>query len=91
LRGTRDYLPEEIAYVVMRLEQGVPLSGAATELGRDRCGLFRVLKAMGYPTRPEPLDPLRRRAEVAQQLASLKSLSRDEIKARILQLRRQTR
>jgi hypothetical protein len=46
---------------------------------------------MGYPTRPEPLDPLQRRAEVAQQLASLKSLSRDEIKARILQLRRQTR
>jgi hypothetical protein len=91
MRTRHPYLPEELAYAVRSVEQGQSLSAVAAELGRDRSGLLRVLKAMGYPTRPERLDPARRRAEVAGRIAFLSSLSRDEIRQRILQLRREAR
>jgi hypothetical protein len=88
-RARRPYLPEELAYAVVCIGQGQSLSAVATELGRDRCGLLRTLKSLGYPTAPERLDPARRRAETLQRIDSLKPLSRDEIKQRILLLRRE--
>ena len=91
IRTRRPYLPEELAYAVVSVDQGRSLSAVAAELGRDRSGLLRVLKALGYPTAPERLDPTCRRAEVAERVASLRSFSRDEIRQRILQLRRETR
>jgi hypothetical protein len=60
----------------------------AAELGRDRSGLLRTLKSLGYPTAPERPDPACRRADTLQRIESLKPLSHDEIKQRILQLRR---
>jgi len=61
----------------------------AAELGRDRSGLLRTLKSLGYPTAPERPDPACRRADTLQRIESLKPLSHDEIKQRILQLRRE--
>ncbi len=88
-RARRPYLAEELAYAVVCIGQGQSLSAVATELGRDRSGLLRTLKSLGYPTAPEKLDPARRRAETLQRIDSLKPLSRDEIKQRILLLRRE--
>jgi hypothetical protein len=86
-RIRRPYLPEELAFAVVCVSQGQSLSAVAAELGRDRSGLLRTLKSLGYPTAPERLDPARRRADTLQRIESLKPLSRDEIKQRILQLR----
>ena len=88
-RARRLYLAEELAYAVVCIGHGQSLSAVATELGRDRSGLLRTLKSLGYPTAPEKLDPARRRAETLQRIDSLKPLSRDEIKQRILLLRRE--
>lgn len=85
----RPYLPEELAYAVACVREGQSLSAVAAELGRDRSGLLRTLKSLGYPTAPERLDPARRRAETLQRIESLKPLSRDEIRQRLLQLRRE--
>lgn len=91
VRTRRPYLPEELAYAVLAVGQGQSLSAVAAELGRDRSGLLRVLKSLGYPTHPERVDPARRRAEVGRRIESLQSLSRDEIRERILRLRRKAR
>ena len=91
VRTRRPYLPEELAYDVVCLEEGRSLSSVAAELGRDRSGLLRELKALGYPTAPERLDPARRRAQTLGRIESLKPLSRDEIGQRILKLRSQGR
>jgi len=88
-RARRPYLAEERAYAVVCIGQGQSLSAVATELGRDRSGLLRTLKSLGYPTAPERLDPARRRAETLKRIDSLKPLSPDEIKQRILLLRRE--
>ena len=88
-RIRRPYLPEELAYAVACVREGQSLSAVAAELGRDRSGLLRTLKSLGYPTAPERLDPARRRAETLQRIESLKPLSRDEIRQRLLQLRRE--
>ncbi len=87
--GARCYLPDEIAYAVLRLEQGLSLAQAAVELGRDRSGLLRMLKALGYPTKPERLNPEEAKSRVEERIADMKTLSPQEIKERILQLRRQ--
>jgi hypothetical protein len=88
-RARRPYLAEELAYAVVCISQGQSLSAVASELGRDRSGLLRTLKSLGFPTAPERLDPARRRAATLQRIDSLKSLSTDEIKQRILLLRRE--
>jgi len=56
-RTRRPYLAEELAYAVVCISQGQSLSAVAAELGRDRSGLLRTLKSLGYPTTPERLDP----------------------------------
>lgn len=71
----------------MALEQGRSLSSTAAELGRDRVGLLRHLRLLGYPTKPQRLDPARRRDDVEESIASMRALSRNEIRERILQLR----
>ena len=88
-RIRRPYLPEELAYAVVCVREGQSLSAVAAELGRDRSGLLRTLKSLGYPTAPERLDPAHRREETLQRIESLKPLSRNEIKQRLLQLRRE--
>jgi transposase-like protein len=88
-RVRRPYLPEELAFAVVCVSQGQSLSAVAAELGRDRSGLLRTLKSLGYPTAPERPDPACRRADTLQRIESLKPLSHDEIKQRILQLRRE--
>jgi hypothetical protein len=88
-RTRRTYLAEELAYAVVCIGDGQSLSAVAAELGRDRSGLLRTLRSLGYPTAPERLDPAQRREETLQRIESLKSLSRDEIKQRLLQLRRE--
>jgi hypothetical protein len=88
-RARHPYLAEELAYAVVCISQGQSLSAVAAELGRDRSGLLRTLKSLGYPTAPERLDPARRRAATLQRIDSLKPLSPDEIKHRILLLRRE--
>jgi hypothetical protein len=88
-RARRPYLAEELAYAVVCISQGQSLSAVASELGRDRSGLLRTLKSLGFPTAPERLDPARRRAATLQRIDSLKPLSPDEIKQRILLLRRE--
>ena len=85
----RPYLAEELAYAVASVREGQSLSAVAAELGRDRSGLLRTLKSLGYPTAPERLDPVRRREETIQHIESLKLLSREEIKQRLLQLPRE--
>ncbi|MCA1846609.1 MAG: hypothetical protein LC792_26120 [Actinobacteria bacterium] len=89
--GSANYLPEEIAMAVIALEEGQSLSTVAAYLGRDRSGLFRALKALGYPTRPPMLDPARRREAVEDAIASIDVLSRREIREQLLELRRQDR
>ena len=89
--GAGPYLPEEIALVVYALGQGRSLSSVAAELGRDRSGLLRHLKALGYPTKPGRPDPAQRRVMVEQALAFMGPLTRSEIKQQILELRRQDR
>jgi hypothetical protein len=88
-RIRRPYLPEELAFAVVCVSQDQSLSAVAAELGRDRSGLLRTLKCLGYPTAPERPDPARRRADTLQRIESLKPLSHDEIKQRILQVRRE--
>lgn len=52
ISGSASYDPAEIAIAVIALEEGYSLSWVAAYLERDRSGLFRVLKSLGYPTRP---------------------------------------
>ncbi len=89
--GTPGYLPAEIAVAVMALRQGRSLSSVAAELGRDRAGLFRALRSLGFPTKPPRLDPARRREEVEEAIAFLGPLTRSEIREQLLELRRQDR
>jgi hypothetical protein len=86
--GARAYLPEEIAYAVMCIAAGQSLTAVANELDRDRSGLLRTLKSLGYPTAPQRLTPAQRRAETLARIDFLRPLSREEIKDRILRLRR---
>ncbi len=88
--GAGCYTPDEIAYAVLRLSQGLSLAQAAAELGRDRSGLLRMLKVLGYPTKPERLNPEEAKSRVEERIADMKTLSPQEIKERILQLRRQS-
>ncbi|MGH2733774.1 MAG: hypothetical protein ACRDJG_12725 [Actinomycetota bacterium] len=84
------YKPEEIALAVLALQEGHSLSQVSAELGRDRSGLLRVLKDLGYPTRPTRLSRQQRKRVVEQRIAAMRGISREEIKERILQLRHQT-
>jgi hypothetical protein len=86
--GAGAYLPEELALVVQALGQGCSLSSVAAELGRDRSGLCRHLKTLGFPTKPQQLDAAQRRVLVEQAMAFMGPLTRDEIKQQILELRR---
>jgi hypothetical protein len=88
-RIRRPYLAEELAYAVVCIGDGQSLSAVAAELGRDRSGLLRTLKSLGYPTAPERLDPARRQADTLQRIESLKQLPGDEIRQRLLQLHRE--
>jgi hypothetical protein len=72
----------------MCIAAGQSLTAVANELDRDRSGLLRTLKSLGYPTAPERLIPAQRRAETLARIESLRPLSREEIKGRILHLRR---
>jgi hypothetical protein len=89
--GSPNYEPGEIAIAVIALEEGQSLSSVAAYLGRDRAGLFRALRSLGYPTRPPRLDPARQREAVEDAIASIDALSRSEIREQLLELRRQDR
>lgn len=87
-RARPHYLPDEIALAVLRLEQGTSLTQVALELKRDRTGLLRALRALGYPTRAARLSREERKNEVEERMTTMRALSRDEIKQRILELQR---
>lgn len=84
------YSPDEIAFAVLRMEQGSSLSQVARDLKRDRRGLFGALRALGYPTKPAVLSREEHKIEVDDSINKLRSLSKDEIKKRILELQRRT-
>jgi len=87
--GTYD--PDELAVAVVALEDGQSLSAVAVWLGRDRSGLFRALKALGYPTRPPRPDPVDRRRAVEDAIARIDLASRSELALQIRELRRRRR
>lgn len=79
---------EELAYVVLCLtdpERPRRLGDIAAELGRDRSGLHHKLKALGLPTAPPVgVVPPVRKEDVEAKVEEFRTLSRDEVKARIL-------
>lgn len=79
---------EELAYVVLCLtdpERPRRLGDIAAELGRDRSGLHRKLKSLGLPTAPpDGVNPPVRKEDVEAKVGEFRTLSRDEVKARIL-------
>ena len=83
----KNYDPAEIAIAVIALEEGYPLGWVAAYLERDRSGLFRALKSLGYPTRPPRLDPAGRREAVEDAIASIDLPSRIELRLQLLELR----
>lgn len=89
--GAASYDPDEIAIAVIALEEGHSLSSVATYLGRDRSGLHRALRKLGYPTRPVRPDPARQREAVEEAIASIDVWSRNEVNLDLQQLRRVTR
>jgi hypothetical protein len=79
---------DELAYVVLCLtDEKSPrrLGDIADELGRDRSGLHRKLKSLGLPTAPPAgvVSPVRKE-DVEVKMDEFRTLSRDEVKARIL-------
>jgi hypothetical protein len=86
--GTASYSAEELAYVVLCLtdpEKPRRLGDIAAELGRDRSGLHSKLKSLGLPTAPPAeLVPQVRKRDVEAKVDEFRTLSRDEVKARIL-------
>ena len=89
--GSPNYDPAEIAIAVIALEEGQSLSCVAAYLGRDRSGLFRALRLLGYPTRPPRRDPTRLREAVEDAIASIDVPSRYELRAQIRELRPESR
>lgn len=85
--GSSNYDPSEIAVAVIALEEGHTLSWVADFLDRDRSGLFRALKSLGYPTRPRRLDPAAMREAVEDEIASIDIVSRHELRLQFLDLR----
>ena len=86
--GSGNYDPAEIAIAVIALEEGQSLSRVAAYLGRDRSGLSRALRSLGYPTRPPRPDPARLREAVEDAIASIDVVSRYELRAQIRECRR---
>ena len=86
--GAAPYSAEELAYVVLCLtDSSHPrrLGDIAAELGRDRSGLHGKLKSLGLPTAPlAELVPQVRKEDVEAKVDEFRTLSRDEVKARIL-------
>jgi len=89
--GSASYDPDEIAIAVIALEEGHSLSVVATYLRRDRSGLHRALRKLGYPTRPTRPDPARQREAVEEAIASIDVWSRNEVNLDLQQVRRITR
>ena len=89
--GSASYDPDEIAIAVIALEEGHSLSVVATYLHRDRSGLHRALRKLGYPTRPARPDPGRQREAVEEAIASIDVWSRHEVNLDLQQVRRITR
>jgi hypothetical protein len=79
---------EELAYAVLCLtdpKNPRRLGDIADELGRSREGLHGRLKALGLPTAPPAgLGSLVRKEDVEAKVEEFRTLSRDEVKARIL-------
>jgi hypothetical protein len=71
------------------MEEGHSLRCVAAYLGRDRGGLFKALKSLGYPTRPPASTCLREAVEDA--IASIDVISRYELRAQIRELRPEAR
>jgi len=88
--GSRNYCADEIAIAVIALEEGHPLSVVAAYLRRDRSGLHRALRRLGYPTRPARQDAARQRQEVEEAIASIDVWSRNEVNLDLKQVRRIT-
>lgn len=80
--------PQEIAFAVLALEQGRSLSWVAAELHRDRVGLMRALRSLGFPTTPTQHAPAPPGEEINRRTESLGSLPPGEAHARILPFRR---
>ena len=89
--GSASYDPDEIAIAVIALEGGHSLSSVATYLRRDRSGLHRALRRLGYPTRPVTPDPQAQREAVEDAIASIDVWSRIEVNNDLQQVRRITR
>lgn len=87
--GTPPVTADELAYVVLCLtDEKNPrcLGDIADEIGRDRSGLHRKLKSLGLPTAPPAgVSPPVRKEDVEAKVDEFRTLSRDEVKARILQ------
>lgn len=78
---------DELAYAVLCLTDPVHprrLGDIADELGRSREGLFGRLKALGLPTAPASVPKMVTKQDVEAKVEELRTLSRDEVKARIL-------
>lgn len=79
---------EELAYAVLCLtdpENPRRLGDIADELGRSREGLFGRLKALGLPTcPPASVTKTVTKRDVEAKVDEFRTLSRDEVKARIL-------
>ncbi|HEU5001683.1 MAG TPA: helix-turn-helix domain-containing protein [Actinomycetota bacterium] len=85
MAGTYD--PNEIAIAVIALEDGYSLSYIAAYLRRDRSGLHRALRRLGYPTRPVKPDPQAQREAVEEAIASIDVWTRIELRADLTQVR----
>jgi hypothetical protein len=78
---------DELAYAVLCLtdpENPRRLGDIADELGRSREGLYGRLKALGLPTAPVSVPKTVTKQDVEAKVEEFRTLSRDEVKARIL-------
>lgn len=86
--GSANYDPYEIAIAIIALEEGYPLGVAASYLRRDRSGLHKALRRLGYSTRPAKPDPVRQRQDVRDVIAAMDDWDRNEVYCDLRQVRR---